>query len=426
MSPAENAAHDANRADTPHGSSGQPYSTRRVNVAYAALQIFFWCAYCSFFSFLILYLLENGYPRSTIGWMMTMLSALSVVVPQVYGYLSDFHWPVRRLVSGGLLLSIPAVFLVRASIGIVPLAFLTIGLMGVLERSLVSVIDSWGMKLKLRGYQLNYAMTRGFASVSFAFAALGLGVLYDRAGISMMFWMNAFFAILAVAAALTLAPVAPRRRDDPQTTHYLSYGQALQVLRQNRPYRRLVAAMFLVAFGQVASATLLPIKIAAFGGSNSDLGRSMFVMAVSEFPAMLLYQRVASRFRAHTLVAVGMIFVILRVVSAWIAPSISWLITSQVFQMLSLGLYLPALLHLISEITDARVQATAITFAFAAGDGLSGLSGNAISGYLADRFGLGTVYGLFAILVTAGFVLYLTGLWRQQAAERAAAETAGD
>jgi MFS transporter, PPP family, 3-phenylpropionic acid transporter len=386
--------------------SRRPQGELRANLLYALLQAFYWCAFCAYFSFLVAYLLENGYAKPLIGLILTMLAALTVVVPIVTGYLVDFHFPIRKFVVVVMGLAIPAAYLLRFSIASVPLAVLSIACLGMLERSQNSVLDSWAVKLNGLGVDLRYGPARAFASLSYAVTALLLGGLFARVGLDKLFIVHAVFAAGCVLSALFLqdVPVMPKGHVDR-----LSPREALGLLAKNPRYRLLVVCITLTGIGTVTTVAYLPMLIELLHGTSADLGVCLFVTVLCEGPLMVLYRRFSSRFAADRLLAVALFCQTLRILAPFVVPSIPWLLATQAILSLSYGLYLPSLLKYLGQITDSRMQATAITFAIASGEGVAGIVGNAAGTAVIALLGLRWVYAVVGSIAALGFLFFVVG-----------------
>jgi len=155
--------------------------------------------------------------------------------------------------------------------------------------------------------------------------------------------------------------------------------------------------MVLHGFSMVVIGTFQPILISDHGGTSVHLGISSFVLAASEVPVMYNSTRFLRRFRAEALITVSLFFAAIRLLLSVLAPSLGWLIAAQSLQALSFGLYL---------LTPDEMQSTAITLALSIGFGGSGIIGNFFGGILAQRFGVSSVYYLFALLAACGLVLF--------------------
>lgn len=380
----------------------QKKNSRRLNFWYGGVQGMFFAAICSFHTFLVLYLKSNGYSDFRIGLIMTLMSVIGVISPTLMGYIADFYIPVKVIVIVMMILSIPLAFFVQASIAIFPLALIAILLTGIAEKSMGSVIDSWGMRLRNEHPYLNYGATRGLGSLLYASMALIAGKLYDVAGLDKMFWLHAVVAALCVIAALMLDNVKTSPRKVGQSSFFATVRELLRI----RKYTIFLVSMVLHGFSMVVIGTFQPILIANHGGTSVHLGISSFMLAASEVPIMFSATKLLRRFKVESLLTVSFTFAALRLLLTVLAPTLELVIAVQVLQALSFGLYLPALLFYVSLITPDHAQSTAITLATSVGFGLSGITGNFFGGILAENFGVEIVYYIFSFLAVCGLVIF--------------------
>ncbi len=378
---------------------------KRVNFLYAALQSFFWCANCTYFSFLVIYLTSKQFSEFEIGLAMTLLAAVSILSPSILGYISDYVFPVKNIIIFMMMLSIPVAFTLGMSVTLVPVALLSVTLMGITEKSLVSVIDSWGVKIRRGKPYLNYGVSRGIASLSYAVAALSLGQIFNVIGIDNLFWIHAIFAAGCIAAALFLDHVPTLTGQSQKKSYYA----AIKQLASNKKYVLLVICMALAGMSFVTSFTFQPILLTQMGGTAFHMGLSLFVMAGSEVPVMFYFSRIAEKYKLVFLLNLAFLFTFFRVIANVLAPNLGWLISVQAIQAFSFGLYLPAVLMYISLITDDHLKGTAITLAVSVGEGFAGIGGNLFGGYLAEKLGVRSVFYLFSLFALAAFLIFLVG-----------------
>ncbi|NCC47822.1 MAG: MFS transporter [Clostridia bacterium] len=393
--------------DRPIGKMGEredaDLSDRKLNRSFGILQSFFLSANCAYFSFLVVYLSAMGYTEARIGLVMTLVSTVSVITPSILGYMADYVIPIKQIVLFMLLISIPLGFSLIFTVQILPLALVSIVLLGISERSMINVVDSWGMKIRLTHPGLNYGLTRGIASMAFALAALLLGRFYAARGIQMMFWVHALFLIVAVGAGFFLAnvPTVGRKQDGH------SYFQTIWLLLHDRTYVILLICMCLHGLSTVTVHTFRPMLIESMGGTSAHVGAALFIQAGSEAPVMLASAWFIRKFKVERLLILSFLFAALRLLATVIAPSLGWVIGVQVLQSIAYGLYLPVVLFYISLITRPEMRATAITLATSVGFGLSGILGNSLGGLLAQARGVRSVYFLFSALIFLAFILFL-------------------
>lgn len=374
----------------------------RVNLLYGLVQSLYMVAVCSYFAFLVMYLSSEGYSETYIGFAMTAVSLMGILSPTLIGYVADVFIPVKTIVAFMMLLSIPIAFMLNFTVGIIPLAMVSIAALGITERSMMSMIDSWGMKIRNRKPYLNYGISRGIASMAYALAGLLLGSFYTIAGIDKLFWVHGVFALLCTVAALFLDDVPVVRHNRKNGSFFTSVGDLLK----NRKYVILVICMVLHGFSIVAAQTFQPILITGMGGNSTHLGISIFLMAGSEAPIMFSSTSFLRRYRVENLLLVSFLFTVIKLLLMIFAPNLTLLIIFQLLQALSFGLYLPSVLFYIGLITPDEIQSTAITFALSMGFGISGIAGNIFGGIIADHYGVKTVISIFAVLSALGLILF--------------------
>lgn len=380
----------------------------RINFLFAALSGCFWASNCTYFSFLLLYFKSNGYSDTMIGLMLTILAIVTVVMPSISGYLADFCIPIKWIVTACLFLSIPLGMLLPLTVDIMPLAFLSVLATGLVARSLGSVIDSWCIFIREKRSYLNYGITRGIGSLSFAFTALIFGDIFTNYGIDNMFLAHSVFAALAGISALCLdnIPVRGKQANIAQQPKRDSYFQTLSKLFQNKRYVILIICMFLASLTNIASYSFSSLLVLDMGGGSTEVGIVLFMMAASEAPVLFIFQRLARRFKFEKMLCFAFFFVILRTLCPVLSPTLGWVFFFQTFQAVSLGLYLPATLSYISKICDRSLTATAVTFAISFSEGFAGIIGNFMGGILSDAFGIRSVFYLYTCFGVVAFIIF--------------------
>ncbi len=380
----------------------------KVNFFYACVQSFYWGAFCIYFSFVVTYLIENGFSNSQIGLAMTGISVLATITPSLVGYLADFRIPLKRIAIALMLLSIPAAFALQMTIAVIPLAFLSIFSMGITERSLMSLIDSWGTRIHQKRPYFNYGVTRGIASLFFAVTALIFGQVFAAIGLDSLFFIHAIFAGLTAFFMLFLDSIPIQEKPQKETAEKKeSYFSVITTLLSDRKYLLLVISMTFFGIGLISIQTYLPVLMQSVGGDSGDLGMAWFVMGLSEFPIMLLFSKLSSRFKIYQLLRFAFFAMIIRVIINILVPSVNMLIAVQVLQGLSFGIFLPAALNYIGEIVDTRMKASAITFAMALNGGLAGIIGNMVGGFLADFLGVEYIFIAFSVFTVSAFLIFV-------------------
>ena len=160
--------------------------------------LFYYASYTSYFSFLTVYLKGWGYGTSDIGLIMTCNSLINLVSQPLLGQLSDTRFPIKRIVTVGMLVTIPGAFLLGPTAGFFPLALASILLVAFFDYSMIGLLDTWTNLAKADNPRINYSVARGMGSLSSAVAALVIGDALARFGNDKIFLFHALFMALAL------------------------------------------------------------------------------------------------------------------------------------------------------------------------------------------------------------------------------------
>ena len=123
----------------------------------------------------------------------------------------------------------------------------------------------------------------------------------------------------------------------------------------------------------------------------------MAVSASSEIPILYFSSRLIRKYKATTLILLGTVFYIIRLLIYSVAASPIAIILAQLLQGLSYGLFLTSFVHYIHSLAPAGLKTTAQTMGNAVYTGLGGIVGNYVCGRIIDGFGIHAVYRFTAI-----------------------------
>nr|WP_237712825.1 MFS transporter [Bacillus methanolicus] len=105
-------------------------------------------------------------------------------------------------------------------------------------------------------------------------------------------------------------------------------------------------------------------------------------------------------------------------------PSLSIVYITTVIQGFSVGLFIPAGLQYIKDITPVHITATAVTLYSAIGNGLGNWFSTFIGGIIYEEYNVFTVYLFFGIMALMG-VLLIVWLIKEEKAESIVKKAAG-
>ncbi|HOV64429.1 MAG TPA: MFS transporter [Spirochaetia bacterium] len=379
------------------------------NLEFGALQWFYWSSILCFQGFLVPFLIENGYTNIQIGIISSFISLMTVIAQPMWGFLCDRFETVKKilvpamLVSGIIVAALPSF---RNNFWLV----LTISsVYSLTANSMPTIIDTWTLKSAVYKPTILYGPTRAAGSAGYAILALFCGRLFDIFGLNYSFYAYGFFTVVTTFIATSMDDSCMRQGPSLKRSS-VSVTTMVKSVVANYEYRAFLLFGTVFAIGMRGTLTFFPVLLKHVGGTNSDLGWAILVMAGSEIPPLILSTQLLKRFKPQTLLIASMFFYALRIGLHIPLHSTTGLILIQVTQAFSFGLYLPAMLYFVDSVAPPHLKTAYQTLAVAFNSGIGSIVGNYIGGIIVDSRGIYAYYcfATLAVLLGAiGFSLFL-------------------
>ncbi|MFD3445264.1 MFS transporter [Microbacteriaceae bacterium 4G12] len=244
----------------------------------------------------------------------------------------------------------------------------------------------------------NYGSIRLYGALGFAFAVLVAGKASEYFGVHIIFYL--FAAALFTAAFLTtLLP-------SEGTSMRVDIIKGCRHLFKQRDFVLFLCCTFFI-FGPInANNTYFGLLITKLGGTLAGVGVAFLFAAGSEAPFM----KVAAYFINKAGIKRIILFSALISAARWLfysfEPPLPILYATTISQGLSIGLFIPAALQYVREITPSSMQSTAVSLYATAGGGFGTWFCTFIGGVLMDRFGIQSIYLCYATLTFIGIILF--------------------
>ncbi|MHB1484896.1 MAG: MFS transporter [Saccharofermentanales bacterium] len=375
------------------------------NFKFSILQSVYWSAFCVLFGFIVPMFKDLGYTKFEIG-ILTMLIALSSMISQpLIGLICDKKGNIKNLFIIMMVLScIFILFLPQSSKTLLFAAFI-IMLLSVTFQSMASIIDSWAIRLKNNGENIDYSLTRSFGAMSCSFVAIIFGVMLDKYGIWIRIPVFIFLISVVIFVAFTIK--SPKRAviilDEEKSVNTFT------LLYQNKRYRDFLIATILIFIGYGSTNVFFPILLNQLGGKNSDLGVGFFIMSISQALMMILFGILAKKTNNNIdiLLVISMLFFAVKGILVAISPNIGWALIVQILEAVSYGLFLPSAVGYINKIVDNKMIITAQTLFAATSFGLGATIGNFAGGVLSEIFDVKIMMLILNSIALAGALLFI-------------------
>lgn len=357
--------------------------------------LFVFFGFGSLFPLLSVYLSEveklNGYQ---IGIILSIGPVIMIFFQPFWGMISDMKNLHNRL------LTLTTVITGFSAIGYLVFesffSFILIAVfLAIFQSAIIPLSDSISLKYTSKA-GVNYGNVRLFGSLGFGIAVFIMGKLSEW-NPQVIFY--AFFLTLLIAAFLSLKmPLEAAGKPN----HLLS---GMKDLIKMKRFLVFLAVTFLIFGPNLANNFYFSLFVEDRGGTYTGIGIAFLIAVLSEIPFMRAAGSWISKLGLLQVALIASLVSLIRWIFYFTEPSLTLIYFSAVIQGFSLGLFIPAGLQYIREITPAQMTATAVTFYSAVGNGLGNWFFTFIGGIIFEEFNIYFVYLFFAVLTLIGVLL---------------------
>lgn len=380
----------------------------RKNLLLMGVQGFYWCAYCTYFGFLVLYMQNRGYSNVQCALAQVLIAVATLIAQPLIGYLTDTFITCKKFLLITTALAIPVAFLFQASMVSPVLCYGAIVLQAILFYPLPSLIDSWTMALRERDPQVQYPLTRSAGSVLYALTALAFGNVIAALGDGIVAPSFLLFSILMFLCVWFLEETPCRNKlpknEDLEATRRISGVEAAKILLKNKTYVFFILSCLLYHIANKSTGCFISNYVVNIGGDSGGLGALMFFSAIMEFPSMMVMGRIVRRYPLGGLHLFALSGVVLKNFFFLIASSMPLLVIGRLAEGMSYGAYVYIFVEFICRNTPKQLNVTALSLGTAMTSALGGIIGNYAAGLILDLWGLASL-SLSATAVSAAAVL---------------------
>ncbi|EOS62099.1 hypothetical protein C815_00226 [Firmicutes bacterium M10-2] len=379
----------------------------KVQMKYNFLHILYWMNTLSIVGFVAVLLQSKGLSNTEIGIVTGASSMTTIFLSPI---LSAQCAKIKKLSLQQLLI----VFLTIEcgsflSIGFLPLSkavlmILYIGLYA-LNISTVPLVSTIAMNYIEEGKKINFGLSRGLGSISYAVSAVIAGQLVSHFAPSSLCLLCIGSAVICMLILIVLPPSYSKQKG--QNTE-----EGTNIVSIALNYRKLTGLLLGFGLAFAASAclgTYLINIISELGGNASMLGIATFFMAASELPCMAAAPKLMRRFGTKKLLCIAALFYIVRNITVCLAPNLPILFLGLAFQGLSYGLFTPVITYYVAENLEKKDQIMGQTMIGVMTSGVGAALGNTMGGMLQDTYGMQTML-FFVMFLTLGGAGIVNGL----------------
>ncbi|MFZ3589381.1 MFS transporter [Bacillus sp. DJP31] len=365
--------------------------------------------FCTFY-FLIFYGIGSLYPLLTvyldkdigltgsqIGTIMSISPVVMIIVQPLWGILSDWTGKPKLLLTIAIVLTSLMAFLFSLSGAYITL-FIVASLIAVAQSAITPLSDSIALNYvhKVKG---NYGSLRLWGAIGFAIAVIVAGRLAEYFGLSIIFYLFAFVLLLSTFFAWRL----PQESQSVRTNIFTG----ISALGKRPRFLLFLMTTFLV-FGPVyANNFYFGLFIIDIGGTLTGVGIAFLLAAGSEAPFMQFALRIIQKLGMLKVLLMAALISAIRWIFYYFEPSLYLVYATTIAQGFSVGLFIPAALQYVKDISPKEVHVTAISIYSAVGNGLGSWFCTYVGGLILQWYSIQEVYLFYGLLTSLGMVTLL-------------------
>jgi len=387
----------------------------KLQTKYNLLHILYWITSCAIYGYVAVFLQYKGLTNTEIGIVTGGGSVISIFASP---FITSLITRIKGLTIKKLTLILYAVmFGDFLCLTILPLpTILIMGLYIILSCLMVSIVPFLSMicmDFLKTGHYINFGLSRGMGSVSYAVSAVVLGQLVEKINPNILAPVFILFGILLLVLLFSMPDSNVKRET---TTKSISTAAFI------KKYQTFFLILFGFSFAFAASTSLSTYLINIvknLGGDTSFYGIAIFAMAASEMPVMSMTHSLLKKYKAETLLLVAAFCYILRNFTISFAPNIFILLIGMMCQSVSYGLFTAVITYYVNDHVHAEDQMMGQTMIGIMTTGIGSTIGNVLGGILQDTFGLSSML-VFACLMTftSVIVVFMTLIPKMRTAKQ--------
>jgi len=392
-------------------------SVVRPAIVYALL----FGAVAAYAPYISVYLRSTGLDLETVGVLVALQAAVSLVAAPAWGAIADRRGDVRAPVLVASLIAAAAAILLATVSGPLLIAgsivLLATGMAGI-----IPMVDSRAVRLV--GRRDRFGRARAWGSAAFIVIAFATGAAIGRFGPVGMFALYAPLLVATGVAAFALLrlPGDDHRGRSPETRSRgggtLSALSAFSLTTIVEAIRQPIIGRFFVGSVIVWTAfatlqTFVSLRVVQLGGDATAVGATWSLGALVEIPLMFAFPNLARRFGVERLLMVGAIAFALRAAGVALVSS-PWLVVAvSPLAGVAFAFFYVGTVTWVAGALPRHVQATAQGIFTGTAVSIGAIGGAIIGGVIAGTISLPALFGVAAVGHALGAIVVWQAIGRR-------------
>lgn len=348
---------------------------------------------------------ERGFSSISIG-IISGAKFISLMFFQYFlGRFADAHKDrisLKKIVSALSFIAIAAALALLYFPGSFALTLIIFIIFGGTINCILPLIESLSIDYMSGGMQMNYTLSRATGSFTYCVSAYLLGVWTGRMGMD--------FSLVFLAVTMAAFEAVNLMMPQPQATHRTEIREqthsTMWLLTNCDKYRWFLIECFFIFLGYDMNISFLYDRVKDIGGTNAGYGLVFSVISMFEIPVALAFDRIL-RIRGLTierLMAGFGVFCTARAFFTTVAPDMTMMILSQVFELFGTGVYYAGSVYFVMKTVPAEDSTKGMSLVNLFAVGASEAIAFFVSGVIRSALGVMPLMYISCLVSAAGII----------------------
>lgn len=275
--------------------------------------------------------------------------------------------------------------------------FLIAVCVSIFQSAIIPISDSLSIKYTSK-VKANYGNIRLFGSLGFGIAVFLMGRLSE---------MNPKIIFLSFTVSLLFASILAIKMPSEKGAGNRNLLSGVKEIFTHKKFLIFLVITFLIFGPNLANNNYFGLFIEHRGGTYTGIGVAFLIAVLSEIPFMRVASNWMNRIGLLQVAALAGVVSIGRWLLYFTEPSLWLIYSTAILQGFSIGLFIPAGLQYIRDITPLHITVTGITLYSAIGNGLGNWFFTFFGGIIYEEYNIYILYLFFSILSGIGLLLCL-------------------
>lgn len=316
---------------------------------YASVQFLYWLVYALLYAYASTFLQDKGFTNTQIGLIVGAAYLLaSVLQPALARLYNAVRLSIERcmcaILGTVILLSVLVMFAGTFKPLLAGLVIVNMGVYAALQPAVNALVQRW----EATGGRINFGIARSIGTLAYALMSFSFGQLLKKVSPA---YLPVFYAVaMALFAGMLFSLQAPSGEIEKKAVPGVApSGTAEAGTGADGGFLVVIIGIGFLIFGHSSFDCFLLQILQNVGGGSTNIGTAILIGAAVEIVALSSYDKLSSRFGDRKLLVFSAFMWACKLLATYLARSPMGVYGAELFQMLSFGIYTPAIVAYVNR-----------------------------------------------------------------------------